>query len=122
MSAGLAEFAGRRHDADGQAGARLGVLLVNTGTPKEPTPQAVKRYLSRFLMDPRVRPMNRFAWWFILHFAILPKRAVSSAEKYRLIWTDEGSPPSTLLTESLRMASPLVLSRSAVSTSLFPTR
>lgn len=86
------KFAGRRHDADGQAGARLGVLLVNTGTPKEPSPRAVKRYLSRFLMDPRVRPMNRFAWWFILHFAILPKRAVSSAEKYRLIWTDEGSP------------------------------
>ena len=76
----------------GDAGAAVGVLLVNTGTPEKPTPRSVKKYLSRFLMDPRIRPMNRLVWWFVLHFAILPKRSVASAEKYRLIWTPEGSP------------------------------
>lgn len=70
----------------------IGVVLANTGSPDEPTPQAVKRYLSRFLMDPRIVPMNRVCWWFILHAFILPKRSVASAEKYRIIWTPEGSP------------------------------
>lgn len=73
-------------------GNRCGVLLVNTGTPTEPTPRAVRRYLARFLSDPRIVPMNRLGWWFVLHLFILPKRARASAEKYRAIWTAEGSP------------------------------
>lgn len=71
---------------------KVGVLLVNTGTPSAPEPKAVKRYLAQFLMDKHIAPMNRFIWWFILHLAILPKRSVASAEKYRKIWTPEGSP------------------------------
>lgn len=70
----------------------LGVLLANTGTPEEATPRAVKRYLAKFLMDPRIRPMNRVAWWFILHLFILPKRSKASAAKYERIWTEDGSP------------------------------
>ncbi|WP_087192923.1 ferrochelatase [Gordonibacter sp. An230] len=73
-------------------GNRCGVLLVNTGTPTEPTPRAVRKYLARFLSDPRIAPMNRLGWWFVLHLFILPKRARASAEKYRAIWTAEGSP------------------------------
>lgn len=69
-----------------------GILIANTGTPSAPTPRAVKSYLSKFLMSPRIVPMNRIAWWFILHFAILPKRARASAERYERIWTPEGSP------------------------------
>lgn len=69
-----------------------GILLVNTGTPAAPTPRAVRAYLSRFLMHRRIAPMNRLAWWFILHLAILPRRGAASAAKYRSIWTDEGSP------------------------------
>ncbi|WP_165056272.1 MULTISPECIES: ferrochelatase [unclassified Adlercreutzia] len=83
-AAGDQAAAGRR--------ARTGVLLVNTGTPEEPTPAAVRAYLGRFLMDPRIAPMNRVLWWCILHLFILPKRAVASAEKYQAIWTPEGSP------------------------------
>lgn len=83
---------------------RVGVLLVNTGTPEAPTPQAVKKYLSEFLMDPRIAPMNRVVWRFILHFAILPKRSQASAEKYCAIWTDEGSP---LLATHKRLAAGL---------------
>lgn len=79
--------------AEGKYSAQpLGILLANTGTPEAPTPRAVKKYLSRFLMDPRIAPMNRVIWWFILHFAILPKRSKASAAKYAKIWTAQGSP------------------------------
>lgn len=71
---------------------RCGVLLVNTGTPEEPQPRAVRKYLAKFLMDRRIVPMNRLGWWLILHLFILPKRGKASAEKYAKIWTDEGSP------------------------------
>lgn len=73
-------------------GRTTGILLVNTGTPAAPTPHAVRSYLSRFLMHRRIAPVNRLAWWFILHLAILPKRGAASAEKYARIWTDGGSP------------------------------
>lgn len=79
-----------------------GVLLVNTGSPSEPTPAAVKRYLAQFLMDPNVRPMPAAAWWPILHAFILPKRKHASAAKYREIWTAEGSP---LLAAAAHLAS-----------------
>lgn len=75
-----------------QGSERIGVLLVNTGTPSAPTPRAVRSYLARFLMHPRIAPMNRLAWWFILHLAILPKRGKASAQKYARIWTPKGSP------------------------------
>ncbi|WP_087881521.1 ferrochelatase [Arabiibacter massiliensis] len=75
-----------------QEQGRCGVLLVNTGTPSEPRPRAVRKYLAKFLMDKRIAPMNRVGWWFILHLFILPKRGRASAEKYAMIWTDEGSP------------------------------
>lgn len=81
---------------------RTGVLLVNTGSPSEPTPAAVKRYLAQFLMDPNVRPLPAAAWWPILHAFILPKRKHASAAKYREIWTAEGSP---LLTAAAHLAS-----------------
>lgn len=72
--------------------SKTGVIIVNTGTPEEPTPQGVKRYLGKFLMDSRIVPMNRACWWLILHLCILPRRSVRSAEKYQKIWTPEGSP------------------------------
>lgn len=72
--------------------AETGVLLVNTGTPEEPTAPAVRKYLGRFLMDKRIAPMNRALWWLILHLCILGPRSAASAQKYELIWTEEGSP------------------------------
>jgi protoporphyrin/coproporphyrin ferrochelatase len=68
------------------------VLLCNLGTPDEPTPQAVRRYLAEFLSDPRVVEIPRAAWLPILYGAILPLRSRQSADKYRKIWTPEGSP------------------------------
>ncbi|TJW12168.1 ferrochelatase [Parvibacter caecicola] len=71
---------------------RTAVVLANTGTPGKPTPQAVRKYLSQFLMDRRIRPMGLVPWSLILHLCILPKRGKASAQKYRSIWTPEGSP------------------------------
>ncbi len=70
----------------------VGVLMVNTGSPEEPTPRSVRKYLSRFLSDSCICPINPAAWWLILHLCILPVRGKKSARKYRAIWTDEGSP------------------------------
>jgi ferrochelatase len=72
--------------------AKLGVLLVNLGTPDAPTPAAVRRYLAEFLADPRVVEIPSALWKPILHGAILPFRPSRSASKYELIWTREGSP------------------------------
>ena len=68
----------------------MGILLINTGTPSAPTPRAVKRYLAKFLMHRRIRPMNAVCWWVILHAFILPKRKKASAYKYQQIWTEDG--------------------------------
>jgi len=70
----------------------LGVLLVNTGSPDAPTPEAVRRYLKQFLSDPRVVEIPRLIWWPILHGYILRTRPEQSAKAYRKIWTDQGSP------------------------------
>ncbi len=72
--------------------ARTGVLLVNLGTPDEPTPKAVRRYLKQFLSDPRVVEIPRLLWWLILNVFILNTRPAQSAKKYALIWTRDGSP------------------------------
>jgi ferrochelatase len=74
------------------ASPRTGVLLVNLGTPRAPTPAAVRRYLREFLMDPRVLDIPWPARWLLVHAAILPTRPRRSAEAYAKIWTREGSP------------------------------
>lgn len=69
-----------------------GILLANVGTPSEPSSHAVRKYLAAFLTDKRIAPMNRLAWWLIVHLSILPKRSRVSAAKYQEIWEEEGSP------------------------------
>ncbi|WP_375429214.1 ferrochelatase [uncultured Sphingomonas sp.] len=71
---------------------KVGVLLTNLGTPDEPTPQAVKRYLLEFLSDKRVVEIPKLAWQPILRGIILRTRPKKSAHAYGLVWTDEGSP------------------------------
>ncbi|MEO1202415.1 MAG: ferrochelatase [Pseudomonadota bacterium] len=70
----------------------LGVLVVNLGTPEEPTTKAVRRYLAEFLWDRRVVELPRALWWLILNGVILRFRPSRSAEAYAKIWTDDGSP------------------------------
>jgi ferrochelatase len=71
---------------------RVGVLLVNLGTPDAPTPKAVRRYLKEFLSDPRVVEVPRLIWWPILNGIILNTRPKKSAHAYAQVWTDDGSP------------------------------
>ena len=70
----------------------LGVLLINLGTPDEPSAAAVRRYLKDFLSDPRVVELPRLLWWIILHGFILRVRPARSAKMYQKIWTEDGSP------------------------------
>lgn len=73
--------------------SKIGVLIMQLGTPDAPTPEAVRRYLREFLSDPRVIEAPRLKWWFVLNFLVLPRRAPESAAKYARIWDDEtGSP------------------------------
>jgi ferrochelatase len=81
--------------------SRPGLLLANLGTPDEPTPAALRRYLAEFLWDPRVVEIPRPVWWLILHGVILRVRPAKSAAKYRAIWMPEGSP---LLVHTRRQA------------------
>ena len=69
-----------------------GILLVNLGTPEEPTSAAVRRFLKQFLSDPRVIEYPRWLWWLILNGVILRIRPSRSAAAYQKIWTDDGSP------------------------------
>ncbi|MCW5803524.1 MAG: ferrochelatase [Deltaproteobacteria bacterium] len=72
---------------------RHGLLLLNLGTPDEPTTPAVRRYLREFLGDPRVLDINPVGRSLLLNLIILPRRPARSAEAYRMIWDKErGSP------------------------------
>ncbi|MCM8557794.1 ferrochelatase [Sphingomicrobium sediminis] len=71
---------------------RVGVLLTNLGTPDAPETGSVRRYLKQFLSDRRVVEIPAIAWQPILRTIILNTRPKKSAEAYREVWTDEGSP------------------------------
>ena len=71
---------------------RVGVLLVNLGTPDAPTPAAVRRYLKEFLWDRRVVEIPRPVWWVILNGIVLNTRPRKSAHAYQQVWTEQGSP------------------------------
>lgn len=71
---------------------KLGILLVNLGSPDKPTASALRRYLGEFLWDPRVVETPRWLWWLVLHGIILRLRPRRSAKAYKKVWTDQGSP------------------------------
>jgi ferrochelatase len=72
--------------------SKIGILLVNLGTPQAPTAAALRPYLKEFLSDPRVVEIPRPLWWPILHGIVLNTRPRKSADKYAKIWTAKGSP------------------------------
>ena len=75
---------------DGQS--RVGVLLVNHGSPEATDVASVRRYLRTFLSDPRLIELPRLLWLIILHAIILRVRPRRTARAYKKIWTDAGSP------------------------------
>ena len=89
--------------------SKVGVLLINLGTPDAPEVRAVRRYLAEFLSDPRVIEIPAIAWKPILHGIILRTRPRKSAEAYNQVWTNEGSPLRVIVhrqTEALRARFP----------------
>jgi ferrochelatase len=72
--------------------ARDGLLLVNLGTPEAPRTPEVRRYLREFLSDPRVFDLHPAKRALVLELFILPFRPSRSAEAYRKIWSERGSP------------------------------
>jgi len=74
------------------AAERIGVLLVNSGTPASPEPRDVRKFLAGLLGDPRVVELPRLLWLPILYGLILPFRPYRVAPKYRRIWSEGGSP------------------------------
>ncbi len=71
---------------------RVGVLLINLGTPDAPDPPAVRRYLAEFLSDPRVVEIPKLIWQPILRGAVLTTRPKKSAHAYSQVWREDGSP------------------------------
>jgi len=86
---------------------KIGVLLINIGTPDAPTEEAVFRFLSEFLNDPYVVDYPAWLWKPILNRIILRTRPKKSALNYAKIWQDAGSP---LLSITQSIASKLELS------------
>jgi protoporphyrin/coproporphyrin ferrochelatase len=82
---------------------KLGVLLVNSGTPDSLDASGVRRFLRRLLRDRRTIEVSRAIWCWVLYFIILPLRPVRVLPKYRRVWTDKGS-PLLLHSQALRAA------------------
>jgi ferrochelatase len=68
------------------ADPRIGVLLVNLGTPDATDYWSMRRYLKEFLSDPRVIEQNRFKWWLVLNLVILTIRPGLKGPDYDKIW------------------------------------
>ena len=71
---------------------KIGLLLVNLGTPDAPRTPEVRTYLREFLSDPRVVDIPTVARQLLLNAVILPTRPPKSAAAYREVWMDRGSP------------------------------
>jgi protoporphyrin/coproporphyrin ferrochelatase len=67
-------------------------VLVNVGTPDDPSTASVRRYLDEFLNDPKVIDLPWLARKLLVNLIIVPFRAPRSAKKYRWLWTEKGSP------------------------------
>lgn len=72
--------------------SKLGILLLNLGSPDYPDTPSLRRYLNEFLSDQRVIELSSFKWQPILKGIILPFRAPKSAKKYQKIWHEDGAP------------------------------
>ncbi|NDJ54163.1 MAG: ferrochelatase [Chloroflexi bacterium] len=89
---------------------KIGLLIVNLGTPQAPTARAVRPYLAEFLGDPRIIELPRLLWLAVLHGIILNVRPRRSAKVYRSIWLnrdDHGEEGSPLLRNAERQAEAL---------------
>ena len=78
--------------------AKKGVLLMNVGTPDEPTVASVRTYLREFLLDPDVIDIPAPLRHLLVRGIILRTRPRKIAPLYKSIWMDEVTAPSLLST------------------------
>jgi ferrochelatase len=71
---------------------KIGLLLINLGTPSSPEVPDVRRYVRQLLMDERVLDMPAWRRFLLVQLVIVPRRSRRSAASYQKIWTDRGSP------------------------------
>ncbi len=71
---------------------KIGLLLINLGTPSSPEVRDVRRYLRELLMDERMLDMPAWRRFLLVQLLIVPRRSRRSAASYQKIWTDRGSP------------------------------
>ena len=71
---------------------KQGILLVNLGTPDSTRTSDVRKYLREFLLDKRVVDIPAIPRWILVNGIIAPFRAPKSAEEYRKLFDDRGSP------------------------------
>ena len=71
---------------------KIGVLLVNLGTPDSPNTPDVRKYLREFLMDGRVIDFPFIPRWLLVNGIIAPFRSPKSAKEYKKLWDERGSP------------------------------
>jgi ferrochelatase len=84
-----------------EKGGRIGILLVNLGTPDSADAAAVRRYLKEFLSDPRVIEDQGIKWKLVLNGIVLRLRPRRKARDYRKIWnTDKDESPIKTITRS----------------------
>lgn len=72
--------------------SKIGVLLVNLGTPDSTATSDVRKYLREFLMDKRVIDIPAIPRWILVNLIIALFRAPKSAKEYRKLWVERGSP------------------------------
>ena len=72
--------------------ATKGILLLNLGTPEEPTAKGLRKFYKYFFSDPYVFDFNAVGRWLLRNLIIIPFRAPKTAKDYATIWMDEGSP------------------------------
>ena len=89
MSAGSEAIKKRPNDHPDVAFGKIGVLLVNLGTPDGTDKKSMRRYLKEFLSDGRVIETPRIIWWPVLNGIILNTRPKKSGALYASIWNNE---------------------------------
>src|SRR5215207_3676114 len=102
--------------AGGMTGKRIGVVLINLGTPEDFTYWPVRRYLKEFLSDRRVIETNPVLWWLILNGLILSVRPKKSGHAYKKIWNFDlnESPLKTITREQAKAIAAYFASEGAV--------
>lgn len=98
------------------ASGRIGVLLVNLGTPDGTDFRSMRRYLKEFLSDRRVIEWSRLYWWPILNLIVLQRRPQRSGKAYEAIWNRElnESPLRTFTRSQAKLLADRLADRPAV--------